>query len=375
MKIGYEAKRAFFNMTGLGNYSRGVIKMMATHFPDHTYILYTPKTIFTSRLDFLHAFDQVLTKTPDSKLFPALWRSKSVIKDLQRDNINLYHGLSHELPVGIHQSGIKSVVTIHDLIFKRYPQYFGFISRQIYGIKIKYACKHSDKIIAISEKTKNDLVELLKVDPEKIEIVYQDCDETFKAKQSDHKKGEVKLKYNLPKNYILNVGTIEERKNLFLLIKAFRLLPEDKKLVVIGKQTKYAEQIKRYIDKHNLRSRILLIPNVRFADLPAIYQLADVFVYTSRYEGFGIPVLEALVSGIPVIAATGSCLEEAGGPDSLYIDPDNEAELAEKINLVLSNEEQRKMMIKKGLIYAQKFDEKKLAAQMMDIYKNVLNNA
>ncbi|EHQ25809.1 glycosyltransferase family 4 protein [Mucilaginibacter paludis] len=375
MRIGYEAKRAFLNTTGLGNYSRGVISMMASYYPDNQYFLYTPKIVADKRIDLIKAYPQVTTITPQVKLFTSLWRSRFVVNDLKRDDIQLYHGLSHELPVGIHRSGIKSVITIHDLIFMRYPQYFGYISRKIYKAKIKYACKHADRIIAISERTKEDLVELLNLDPDKIEVIYQDCDKSFKIKQSAQKKAEVSAKYKLPEKFILHVGTIEERKNLWLLVKAFRLLPGDAQLVVIGRPTDYVKKIEQYINEHELAGRILFIQNADFTDLPAIYQLAEIFIYPSRYEGFGIPILEALVSGTPVIAATGSCLEEAGGPDSLYVNPDDEVELSEKIQSLLGNPLHQQTMIAKGLQYTRKFEDKKLSEQLMNVYQNVLNHA
>jgi len=375
MRIGYEAKRAFLNMTGLGNYSRGIIRMMASDYPENEYFLYTPKVKPNTRPGFLSGFEQVKTITPQSKLFTSLWRSKGVVADLKRDGIELYHGLSHELPVGIGKSGIKSVVTIHDLIFMRFPQYFGFVSRVIYAAKIKYACKHADVIIAVSEKTKADLVQLLNVHPEKIAVLYQGCDDIFGVEQSAQQLAEVKARYQLPGQYILNVGTIEARKNLILLVKALLFLPKDVRLVVVGKQTKYFERVREYIVQHKLEDKVLFIANAAFADLPAIYQGAELFVYPSRYEGFGIPVLEALVSGVPVIAAKGSCLEEAGGPDSLYVDQDDETDLTEKIRLVLDDESLRQKMISKGLIYSRKFEEKKLAAQLMNLYNKVMNNA
>jgi len=362
-------------MTGLGNYSREIIRMMASNYPENEYFLYTPKVEPNARLNFLSEHQQVKTVTPQSKYFTALWRSRGVVADLKRDGIELYHGLSHELPIGIGRSGIKSVVTIHDLIFMRFPQYFGFVSRKIYAAKIKYACKHADVVIAVSEKTKADLVQLLKVHPEKITVLYQGCDDIFGVKQSAEKIAEVSAKYQLPEQYILNVGTIEPRKNLMLLAKAFLFLPKDTRLVIIGKQGNYFERVREYIVQHKLADRVLFIANVSFADLPAIYQGAQLFVYPSRYEGFGIPVLEALVSGVPAIAAKGSCLEEAGGPDSLYVDPDDETDLTEKIRLVLDDEKLRQTMISKGLIYSRKFEEKKLAAQLMNLYTKTLRNA
>ncbi|MBW4890848.1 glycosyltransferase family 4 protein [Mucilaginibacter sp. HMF5004] len=374
MKIGYEAKRAFLNMTGLGNYSREVIRMMASNYPDNEYLLYTPKVKTNNRLGFLSGFAQIKTILPKSKLFTSWWRSRGVVADLKRDGVQVYHGLSHELPIGIHQTRIRSVVTIHDLIFMRFPQYFGFVSRQIYYSKIKYACTHTNSIIAISERTKTDIIELLGTDPAKIEVIYQGCDDSFKVKQSLKRKTEVKQKYHLPDHFILNVGTIEPRKNLLVLIKALPLLPHVK-LVVIGRQSPYFKQVRQYIVANGLEKRIIFIDNVQFDELPAIYQLANVFVYPSRYEGFGIPILEALASGTPVIAATGSCLEEAGGPDSLYIDPDDENALAEKISLIMTDSVVSQTMVEKGMQYSAKFEEKKLAAQMMGVYQKVLKHA
>ncbi len=373
MKIGYEAKRAFLNMTGLGNYSRGIIGMMASDYPENEYYLYTPKVRPNKAFEFLSALKQVKTVMPKSGLFTSWWRTKGVVADLKRDGIELYHGLSHELPIGIGDSGIKSVVTIHDLIFMRFPQYFGFVNRKIYAAKIKYACKHADRIIAVSEKTKADLVQLLNVHPEMIEVLYQGCDESFRVKQSEAKLTEVRSKYQLPENYILSVGTIEQRKNLLLLTKALLYLPKDTQLVVVGKQGKYFELVNKYVVEHRLTEQVLFIDNVTFEDLPAIYQQAQLFVYPSRYEGFGIPILEALVSGVPAIGAKGSCLEEAGGPDSLYCDPDDETDLTEKIRLVLDNEELRQKMIGKGKEYSRRFEEKRLAAQLMNLYNKVLH--
>jgi glycosyltransferase involved in cell wall biosynthesis len=361
-------------MTGLGNYSREVVRMMASNYPDNEYLLYTPKVKPNNRLGFLKDFPQIKTLLPTSKFFTSWWRSKGVVSDLKRDGVEIYHGLSHELPMGIHQSSIRPVVTVHDMIFMRFPQYFGLISRMIYDSKIRYACKHADAIIAVSQKTKDDVVELLGVDADKIEVIYQACDDSFKIKQTLKRKTEVKQKYQLPDHFILNVGTIEPRKNLLQLVKALQLLP-DVKLVVIGKQATYFKQVRQYIVANGLDKRIIFISNVQFDELPAIYQLANVFVYPSRYEGFGIPILEALASGTPVVAATGSCLEEAGGPDSLYVGPDDEKGLAEKIDLVLKDSSLSQQMIERGMLYAAKFEEKKLAAQMMSVYQKVLQHA
>ncbi len=370
MKIGFDAKRAFLNRTGLGNYSRWLINALVKYQPGNEYLLYTPKVkpgMYTPN-------QPAQVKTPRLKFLTSRWRSSGIVHDLKRDGLQLYHGLSHELPFGIERTGIHSVVTVHDLIFMRFPQYFSWVNRYIYKTKLTYACKVADKIIAISQKTKDDLVELLNVDPAKIGVIYQSCDASFKSEQSAEQKQTVKQKYNLPDQYLLNVGTIEPRKNLLLLVKALGQVA-DVKLVVVGKPTAYLDEVKAYISQHQLTGRVLFLHGVKFDELPAIYQQASCFIYPSRYEGFGIPVLEALCSGTPAIAATGSCLEEAGGPDSLYTDPDNEFQLAGLIMQVLGDEDLRQNMITKGLAYSRNFADEKLAAQHAELYKNVLNNA
>jgi len=342
MKIGYDAKRAFLNNTGLGNYSRWLVKALAQYHPENTYYLYTPKVKPNPRLNFLQQFSNINTVTPVGKLIKSWWRSKGIVEDLQRDGINIYHGLSHELPIGISESGIKSVVTVHDLIFMRFPEQFGRVSRTIYRLKVAKACAVADKIIAISKKTKDDLVELLDINPAKIKVIYQGCDPIFKVEQSAEQKKTVTEKYNLPADFILSVGTIEERKNLLLLVKALPTVDDNTPLVVVGKPTKYLKLVKAYL-----------------------------FVYPSRYEGFGIPVLEAITSGTPVIAAKGSCLEEAGGDSSVYVDPNDPVDLADKLNAVISNEQLREKMIAKGKEYSLNFEDAKLANQLMQLYKSL----
>ncbi|WP_158824892.1 glycosyltransferase family 4 protein [Mucilaginibacter lacusdianchii] len=375
MKIGYDAKRAFLNNTGLGNYSRWLIKVVATYHPQGSYFLYTPKVKPNNRLDFLSRLPNLKTITPSGKLFSSWWRTKGIVADLKRDGIELYHGLSHELPLGIAQSGIKSVLTVHDLIFMRFPQYYGWISRNIYKAKINYACKAANRIIAISQKTKDDLVELLQVDPQKIEVIYQGCDPAFSLQLTADYKKAVAKKYDLPKKFLLCVGTIEERKNLLVLVKALLHTRMNMPLIVVGKPTPYLNQVRAFIDGNQLSARVTFLHDVSFQELPALYQLATVFVYPSSYEGFGIPVLEAIKSGVPVIAASGSCLEEAGGPDSLYFKPDNELDLAQKINQVWNSPSLRQKMIINGFEYGHNFDDEKLANQLNSLYQNLLTNA
>ena len=375
LKIAFDAKRAYLNKTGLGNYSRGVIEALAEFFPENEYHLYTTKVGGGFGTRFFGLLKSIHVHWPKTKVFKSLWRSSGIVKDLLRDQIQLYHGLSQELPIGIKKSGIKTVVTIHDLIYLKYPNYFGWINRKIYEWKARNACANADFVIAVSQQTKVDLISFFNLNPEKIMVVYQGCDPAFRQTQNDAVKEAVRKRYHLPQKFILNVGTIEARKNLLLVVKALKNISPDVALVIVGRETEYAELIKKEVVKEALQKRVLFLNNVPFNDLPALYQIAQVFVYPSRYEGFGIPVLEALCSGTPVVAATGSCLEEAGGPNSFYVDSDNEVELAEKVNLILQNDQLKSKMKTQGLEYSQQFQEENIAKNLMNVYQQALKNA
>lgn len=369
MKIGFDGKRATNNLTGLGNYSRSLIAHLAQFFPQNQYFIYTPKIKAKPQISSFLGIKNVFAKTPDSP--GLLWRTLGIKKQLVRDGIELFHGLSHEIPAGLHLLKIPSVVTVHDLIFLKFPQYFGIFDRLIYRLKCQYACKYADKIIAISECTKRDIITFFNIDSQKIEVVYQSCDDSFKTPATDEKKASVREKFQLPQKYILNVGTIETRKNLLTLIRALKYIDETYHLVVVGKRTRYADLVQKEIELLGLNSRITFLQNVPFDELPSIYQMAAIFVYPSVYEGFGIPVIEALYSNVPVVASTGSCLEEAGGPDSVYINPEDHMGFAQAIGKLLKSDEMTEQMKIKGLSYVQRFDNQRLSEEMMNIYTHV----
>lgn len=371
MKIGFDGKRAANNLTGLGNYSRSLIAHLAKYFPQNQYFVYSPGVKDLPQIKAFTKTKGIQLKLPESKKL--LWRSLGIKNQLIKDKIDLYHGLSHELPLGIHSTGIPSIVTIHDLIFIRFPQHYGFIDRFIYKLKTKYACKQADCIIAISEQTKRDIVQFFKTDPNKIEVVYQSCDDSFKSPAKDEIKTLIKKRYNLPDQYILNVGTIEPRKNLLSLIKALKTIDESYKLVVIGKKKAYSKLVEEEIQKLQLNDRVLFLQNIPFTDLPVIYQMASLFAYPSVYEGFGIPVIEALYSNVPVVAATGSCLEEAGGPSSLYVQPSDPTALANAINVILADPALQTEMKEKGMAYVQKFNNEHISKQIMQLYTKTLD--
>lgn len=367
MKIGFDAKRATQNFTGLGNYSRFVINNLALFYSQNTYCLFSPKpsvgnTEIIENPNITYSFKNG---------FKPFWRSLGITNNIQKEQIQLYHGLSNELPFGIQKTGAKNIVTIHDLIFLKHPEFYPLIDRNIYNIKARYACQKADRIVAVSECTKKDIIELYNIDPSKIDVVYQGCFPIFKKKVEDKVKEDVKKKHNLPARYLLSIGSIEDRKNILLIVKALKDIPNIH-FVAIGRQRKYAEKVKAYAKQYGLEDRIHLVSGIPLNDLPAILQSSEIFIYPSLYEGFGIPIIEALCSGVPVIGATGSCLEEAGGPHSIYVNPYNEKELTDAINKILSEDGFRKNMISKGLEYVERFSDEECTDNLMKVYEKAL---
>lgn len=383
MNIGFDGKRAFHNTTGLGNYSRTLIQGLAQYYPAHQYFLFNPKRSAQFHKPPFDCVNEVLPSNPLARTFSSAWRSSWVKQDLKRLNIKLYHGLSHEIPRGIQNTSVASVVTIHDLIFERYPEQFSRIDRAIYHQKFTNACRHSNRVIAISNQTKQDIIELYKTPEEKIDVCYQSCHPAFAEQVSKEEKEQVKKLYNLPEHFLLYVGSIIERKNLLTICKALKLLQNkfDLPLVVIGNGNDYKKQVLQYIEENSMQQQVRFLSDdaafktapasLHSAHFPAIYQLALCMIYPSFFEGFGIPVLEALWSRLPVITSNVSCLPETGGEAAYYIDPINAEEMAHAIMQVCSNSTLRNNMVDKGLMHAKKFTPEICTHAVMDVYKSL----
>lgn len=377
MRIGYDAKRLFNNFTGLGNYSRFIVGGIHAFFPNEKLFLFTPKARNhpeTKSFQQENGYTTVLPSTLLTKFkLGSYWRSFRLNKEAEKQHLDIFHGLSHELPRGI-SAVTKSVVTVHDLIFLRFPQFYKPIDRWIYSQKIKYACREANAIVAISEQTKHDLIEFLNVPEEKIHVVYQGCHPNFKRPIPESELADVRRKYTLPEEFLLNVGTIEPRKNALLILQAMKALGDTLTLplVIIGRATAYADTLKIYAQEHSLEHRIHFIHQVSFADLPAIYKMSRAFIYPSLFEGFGIPLVEAIACGTPVITSTGSCFSEAAGPNALYVPPDDAAELAKAIERVVKNNSLRDTMIKESTQYIRRFEPEVIANDMMKLYRSLL---
>jgi glycosyltransferase involved in cell wall biosynthesis len=374
LKIAFDAKRLFHNFTGLGNYSRTLLETLSKYYPENEYHLFTTRDSTSARLDFLKQQNCVKTHLPDglNHWSPSLWRAFGLKNEVPKTGATIFHGLSNELPMGIEKSGLKTIVTIHDLIFERFPEYYSFaaVNVPMYRCKFRSACERADIVIAVSEMTARDIETFYNIPRAKIRVIYQSCHPQFYKNgllETEMRK-KVLQKYNLPSEYMLYVGTINPRKNLLTLLKALCGLPKDCNLVVIGDGTAYYNQCKQFVVENKLEKRVFWLQKADFADFPAIYQSAQLFLLPSYFEGFGIPIIEALYSGVPVLTSEGSCFAEAGGENSIYLPPDDVQKWIENIQNTLTDNALRQKMIQNGQLHVQQFDEVEIGKQWIQLY-------
>ena len=375
MNIGFDAKRAFHNKTGLGNYSRSFIKALIDENSDNQLYLFTPE-IGELGQEFLNKQDVKIVQ-PTKRIhqfLPTYWRSHGLLNEIKRDKIQIFHGLSNELPVGIERLDIKKVVTIHDLIFLRFPELYPPIDRRIYERKFKSAVIRADKIFACSQQTSEDIQEFYGIDESKIEVVYQDCGIHFRNQYSEEEKNTFLLKHQLPKQFILSVGTLEKRKNQLLLLKAYHEANlQDISLIFLGKKADLYSDMLQYIRLNRLQDKVFFLDNIEELELPILYQSAMAFAYMSKFEGFGIPILEALRSGVPVVSSKQSSLPEVAGNAALYSDYKDLKTLISNLKEISGNPELRLNLINAGFQQASKFDSDKIAKQVISSYESLLS--
>jgi glycosyltransferase involved in cell wall biosynthesis len=365
MRIGFDAKRFFLNNRGLGNYARNLLDGLVKYYPDNEYFLFTPRVSMEYVSSKMLERESIHVRTAEGilKLVSSYWRSYKLGAEGKRNKLDMFHGLSQELPRDIKKSGIKSIVTIHDMIFLRYPEFYKPIDRWIYYNKVKFAVRNADRIVAISDQTKNDLMEEFKISEDRINVVYQSCNEVFYDTRLENEKAAVKEKWLLPDRFLLYVGALNDNKNVSIILEALNILKGkvELPLVVVGHGNEYKKKMLNYARQHNLEAQLFFaseVANPSPLELSSFYQLATTFIFPSFYEGFGIPILEARFSGVPVIASNSTCLEEAGGEETRHFDPKNAEELA----AILMNLENLKT------VYPDSFKQKELTKEMVSLY-------
>ena len=362
LTIGYDAKRLYHNHSGLGNYSRNLIRSLDTFYPENEYVLFNPST---AKILFKGANTQEVKPILSNAFYKNMWRQRLVTDQAAKHNVDIYHGLSQELPLGLRKKNIKSIVSVHDLIFLRFPQHYKMLDRKIYLQKVKSACKRADLIVAISEQTRSDLIDILKISPSRITVIYQGADPVFWQDHSAQYDA-IRQKYNLPDEFLLFVGTKEKRKRPGMVLQAAQQL--NIPVVMVGKATKFWKKHLKDIGGY----RHLYEPYIESTrELSTLFQMAKIFTYPSVFEGFGIPVLEALISKTPVITSNVSCLPEVAGPLSKMVDPLNEALYTETLEHLWKQENEREQMAEEGYKFAQHFTDEHLAGLWNNIYHEI----
>lgn len=317
------------------------------------------------------------------------WRTFGLASAMKADGVQLFHGLSNEIPVGLRRVGIPSVVTIHDVAFNTFPDMYYWHDRQIYDLKWKYACRNADRIIAISECTKRDIMRFYDVPADRIDVVYQPVAPRYyiadasAGNDADTADGATapQAQPSLPelagRDYMLYVGSVNSRKNLLGIVKAMEMMPcdLDLPLVIVGDGGAYKQKVQEYITRHGMDDRFLWPKNVSQDTLMSLYRSACLFVYPSFYEGFGLPVVEAQLCGCPVVTSNVSSLPEAGGPFALKADPTEPADISAQMVKILTDTDLRISLAAQSRDYALRtFHPSVLARELMATYRKVLSD-
>ncbi|MBE37735.1 MAG: hypothetical protein CMP50_03690 [Flavobacteriales bacterium] len=364
MKVAFDAKRAYNNITGLGNYSRSVINSVSKLRKKDTFFLATPT--INQRIYNIKKSNIELIQ-PNKFTNKHFWRFKGINKQLNSEKIDLYHGLSNEIPYNLK---IKSIVTVHDLLFLKYPEFYNYLDRYIYTFKSKIACQQSNQIIATSLQTKNDIINYFQINENKIKVIYQSCQNEFIDKSNDDiLKSTIKEK--LKKPFLLFVGSIEKRKNLLFLLKAINKI-NNIHLICIGRKGDAYNKVLSYITKNKLEKKITFLSIYNTNTLATIYRLSRGLIYPSIDEGFGIPIIEAMYSKIPVITSDKPIFKEVGGSNSYYFESGKLDSLISAIKEIWTDSNDRSKRIEKNFNYVQKFNETQQAEKIVNLYKHLI---
>ena len=356
MKIGIDASRAFLkNRTGIEEYSYQTIKNLRDELKGHQVVLYTREK---QKVDF------ELPKKWRIKVvkFPRLWTQLGLSFEMLAHPVDTLFIPAHTVPI-IHPK--STLVVVHGLEYEFCPDAYSWSDRLYMRLTIKKSCQWASKIIAVSENTKKDLMRLYKVPGEKVGVIYEGYD----SHQNSESDGIVDDRLlMIDEKFLLFIGRIEQRKNIENSVKAFEILKEKyelpHKLVLAGKPGHGYESIRSQISNSKFQNDIVELGYISDEEKWELLKRADVFVFPTLYEGFGIPVLEAQSAGCPVVASNNSSIPEVALESAILVDPQNPEEIAESINLLISDKSAKNAIIGKGLENVKRFDWKKCSQEI-----------
>jgi len=363
--------------TGVGKYIHSLLQNLAGLDGENAYALYYPwrrnsqtwitKNLGRSYITHMGWIPEFLS----AERFNKLWLKRYLPSRIKKDGIDVFHGPSFFLP---ECSSAKRVVTIHDLSQMLFPELYDGISSDAIIKRTKYAIEHADFIIADSESTRDDIIERYAVSPGRVETVYLGLHDNY-ANPIDRKYAEqVRQKHDLPDSFIFHVGSYHPRKNTEVILEALKILKEEGKnvrLVLSGKKTVYFNRLQKVVCDLHLEKLVIFLGYLPDEEIRALYSAAMMMVYPSLYEGFCLPVVEAMAMGVPCVVANTACLPEITGEAAIVKPGDKPEDSAGGIVTVMENREVRETLVKKGIERAKKFSWKETARKTMDVYQKV----
>jgi len=379
MRIGIDYTSAVHQGAGIGRMTRHVVRALAGIDRQNEYVLlirgrelpYPPPIPHPRNVasGISNAnFREVRTRI-DERWWNRIWYRLHLPCPVEWaiGQVDVFHSPDFTLPPV--RRGTRTIVTIHDLSFLHLPHCFEPALREYLVANVPRAVHRADWVLADSQSTRRDVITLLQAPENRVRTIYPGVEPRFHPMGDVETLGSIRLKYRLPPRFILSVGTLQPRKNYTQLIAAFaRLKVSGVSLVVVGGKGWLYEEIFQKVRELGLQDRVLLAGFVDDVDLPALYNLADVFALPSLYEGFGLPPLEAMACGTPVVTANNSSLPEVIGDAGLLVDADDTEALCEALTCLLEDTALRQTLIERGLVQAAKFTWEKAARMLLETY-------
>jgi len=357
---------------GIGTYIRNLLRQLARLDRRTEYILICGER---DRDLGISLGDNFRVEIDTSKPY-SIWEQVTVPWALVRTRAGIFHEPHYVLPPLTH---CRSVVTIHDCIHLRFPQYLQKPGALAYArAQMGAAARRSNRILTVSEASKRDILEYFKVPPEKVTVIYNGIDERFATAPAEDQIRAVEERYQLQGEFALYVGNVKPHKNVERLLDAFHLVRQsgltDLKLIVIGDDISKYAALRRAVHRYNLHKYVRFLGFLPDETLAVVYRLASVFVFPSLYEGFGLPPLEAMACGTPVVTSNVSSLPEVTGDAALLVNPYSAEEIADAMRRVLTNPVLRADLSARALARAREFSWERSARRVLEIYDEVAHS-
>ena len=367
MRVAIDARK--LHDFGIGTYTRNLLRHLARIDRDNEYLLLCHEPDLGIGAQLGANFRTVLEPSPNYSIREQI----HVPWVLHRERPDVFHAPHYVMPPAVRS---RSIVTIHDCIHLMFPQYLPNRAAYVYARAAMWAATHrSHRVLTVSEASKRDILHFFNIPPEKIVVVHNAIDERFGVTPSEQAMALVRERYQLDHRFVLYVGTIKPHKNLVRVVEAFDGLRKrgfgDLTLLIIGDEISKLPALRRAVHSHKLHKHVRFLGHLPDDTLAILYRLAAVFVFPSLYEGFGLPPLEAMACGAPVVTSNASSLPEVTGDAAVLVDPYDVESIVDGIARVLSDPVLREDMRVKGMARAREFSWERSVARTQEIYREV----